>query len=153
MNTFNNSFITIKIVSTNLMTAREANEKGYRTNNCSDETIGYEVFYEDGYKSWCPADKFLHNAVEIRSEHTYNLQCPNWAPDYLKRMYEEFSELRDKFIKLQTFVTGDRFNQLDETQQHFLRLQYNLMNGYINILGKRIDYEYDLNQPGECGAM
>lgn len=33
------------------MTAREANDKGYRIGNHSFEEDGYEVTYPDGYKS------------------------------------------------------------------------------------------------------
>lgn len=153
-----NSFITIKVVSTEVITAKTAREKGYRTNDCPDNLDGYEVFYEDGYKSWCPIDTFINNAIDIKSEEDYKLQCPSWAPDYLKRMYEEFDELKNKFVKLQAFITGDNFKHLDETQQHYLRLQYNFMNGYINVLGHRIEYEYNLNQPCDveedcCGVM
>lgn len=36
------------------MTAREANDKGYRIGNHSFEENGYEVTYPDGYKSWSP---------------------------------------------------------------------------------------------------
>lgn len=34
------------------MTAREANDKGYKIGNHSFEEDGYEVTYPDGYKSW-----------------------------------------------------------------------------------------------------
>ena len=153
-----NSFITIKVVSTEVITAKTAREKGYRTNDCPDDLNGYEVFYEDGYKSWCPISTFLDNAIDLRSEEDYKVKCPIWAPDYLKRMFEEFDELKNKFIKLKTFVTGDRFKELDEVQQHYLRLQYNFMNGYLNVLGHRIEHEYNINQPCDtiedcCGAM
>ena len=107
------------------------------------------MFYEDGYKSWCPIDTFINNAIDIKSEEDYKLQCPSWAPDYLKRMYEEFDELKNKFVKLQAFITGDNFKHLDETQQHYLRLQYNFMNGYINVLLVRIKIEYKYHMPGE----
>lgn len=40
------------------MTAREANDKGYRIGNYSFEEDGYEVTYPDGYKSWSPAKEF-----------------------------------------------------------------------------------------------
>lgn len=38
------------------MTAREANDKGHRIGEHSFETEGYEVTYDDGYKSWCPKE-------------------------------------------------------------------------------------------------
>lgn len=52
--------IGIKMVDLQPMTAQEAIEKGYKTNNYVGEERGYEVTYPDGYKSWSPkaiADK------------------------------------------------------------------------------------------------
>ena len=41
------------------MIAGEARAKGYKVNqDCVDETHGYEITYEGGYKSWSPADVF-----------------------------------------------------------------------------------------------
>ena len=52
-------FIGVKLVDAVVMTAGQAREKGYRVNqNCIDDAAGYEVTYEDGYKSWSPADVF-----------------------------------------------------------------------------------------------
>lgn len=51
--------IGIKLVELNEMTAAEAIRKGYRVSNKATtppDTIGYEVVYQDGYKSWCPKD-------------------------------------------------------------------------------------------------
>lgn len=46
--------IGIKMVDLQPMTANEAIEKGYKTNNYTGEEKGYEVTYTDGYKSWSP---------------------------------------------------------------------------------------------------
>lgn len=52
-------FIGVKMIEAVEMTAGEARAKGYRVNqDCIDETRGYEVTYEGGYKSWSPADVF-----------------------------------------------------------------------------------------------
>ena len=55
-------FIGVKMVEAVPMTAGEAANKGYRTpvaESAMDLYIaGYEVTYEDGYKSWCPKDVF-----------------------------------------------------------------------------------------------
>ena len=51
--------IGIKMVDLKEMTAAEAIRKGYRVSNKTTtppNTIGYEVTYADGYKSWCPKD-------------------------------------------------------------------------------------------------
>lgn len=52
------SNIGVKMIEAVPMTAREANDKGYRIGNHSFEEDGYEVTYPDGYKSWSPAKEF-----------------------------------------------------------------------------------------------
>ena len=49
-------FIGVKMIEAVPMTAREANDKGYRIGNHSFKEDGYEVTYPDGYKSWTPKD-------------------------------------------------------------------------------------------------
>lgn len=49
-------FIEVKMIEAVPMTAREANDKGYRIGNHSFEEDGYEVTYPEGYKSWTPKD-------------------------------------------------------------------------------------------------
>lgn len=51
-------FIGVKMIEAVSMTAREANDKGYRIGNHSFEEDGYEVTYPNGYKSWSPAKEF-----------------------------------------------------------------------------------------------
>lgn len=51
-------FIGVKMIEAVSMTAREANDKGYRISNHSFEEDGYEVTYNNGYKSWSPAKEF-----------------------------------------------------------------------------------------------
>lgn len=51
-------FIGVKMIEAVPMTAREANDKGYKIGNHSFKENGYEVTYPDGYKSWSPAKEF-----------------------------------------------------------------------------------------------
>lgn len=51
-------FIGVKMIEAVSMTAREANDKGYRIGNHFFEEDGYEVTYPNGYKSWSPAKEF-----------------------------------------------------------------------------------------------
>ena len=48
--------IGIKMVELTAMTAAEAIAKGYRVNDKSGDTLGYEVTYDGGYKSWSPKE-------------------------------------------------------------------------------------------------
>lgn len=58
-------FIGVKMVEAVPMTASEALQKDYRVGQngtiIAPSTKGYEVTYEDDYKSWCPADVFEKN--------------------------------------------------------------------------------------------
>ena len=66
-------FIGVKMVEAIPMTAGDAAKKGYRTpiaESAMDLYIaGYEVTYEDGYKSWCPADVFKHSYYPIQDSN------------------------------------------------------------------------------------
>lgn len=70
-------YIGIKFVDAAPMTAEVANEKGYRVNNNTGD--GYEVTYEDGYKSWCPKDVFEKHNFVIKNEVLAKTcgACPN----------------------------------------------------------------------------
>lgn len=61
--------IGIKMIELQPMIAKEAIEKGYRTEvNISDNAEGYEITYPDGYKSWCPKC-IVDNAYFILSDN------------------------------------------------------------------------------------
>lgn len=48
--------IGIKMVELIAMTAAQAMQKGYRTNGALADAPGYEVTYDNGYKSWTPKE-------------------------------------------------------------------------------------------------
>lgn len=141
------TFITTKIVDAIPMNALQAVLKGFRTNNVPNETAGYEVTYEDGYKSWCPKDVFDRNAVEFKDLEHFDHTCKDNYPDYVKRMFNEESELKDKIYKAINFINSEKFNELDGHQQKMLIKQYNFMLGYLNVLRERIIYT--INTPVE----
>lgn len=60
-------FIGVKMIEAVPMTAREANDKGYRIGNHSFEEDGYEVTYPDGYKSWSPAKEFEKLIINLKT--------------------------------------------------------------------------------------
>ena len=69
-------YIGVKRVRAFPMTAREAFDKGYRVGQngfvIPPTTQGYEVIYEDGYKSWSPKDVF-DNAYRSTEGMTFGL--------------------------------------------------------------------------------
>lgn len=139
-------FTTIKQVAVTEMSSAEAITKGYRVNENNLEIEGYEITYKDGYKSWCPKEVFHKNAIVSNPEYSYNIPHSEDYPDYIKRMIDEFNELRERYIKLNVFINGDRFSQLTTHQQHLLNMQFKFMDGYLNVLGTRLNYEIELNK-------
>lgn len=131
-------YMTAKLVATKPMLAIDAENAGYRTNDVPSEIAGYEVTYEDGYKSWCPKDVFDKNAIELRDLDYFNHKCQDNYPDYVKRIFNEESELKDKIYKALDFINSGEFNELDGHKQKMLIKQHNFMLGYLNILRERI---------------
>lgn len=136
-------FIGVKMVEAVFMTAGEAAKKGYRTpvaESAMDLYIaGYEVTYEDGYKSWCPADVFEKNNVLIQGLCGKLLPGPNKENEpFVQRVIDEYNELNVKYIKLSAFIDSDKMNELDKEDQDDLVYQANAMIAYISILRKRI---------------
>ena len=138
------TFITTKIVDAVPMQALQAELKGYRTNDIPSETAGYELFYEDGYKSWCPKDVFYKHGVELRDLDYFNHKCQDNYPDYVKRMFDEEAELKDKIYKTLDFINSEEFKELDGHKQIMLIKQHTFMLGYLNILRERIIYEISI---------
>lgn len=60
-------YIGIKVVDAEPMTAEVAEKKGYRISGNTGD--GYEVTYNDGYKSWCPREVFIENYYPVRDKH------------------------------------------------------------------------------------
>ena len=138
------TFITTKIVNAYPMQALQAEFKGYRTNDVPSETAGYEVIYEDGYKSWCPKHIFERNAIEFRDLDYFNHKCQDNYPDHIKQMFNEESELLNKINKLRDFINSDKFNDLNNYQQNTSIKQHTFMLGYLNVLRERIIYEISI---------
>lgn len=114
------------------MTMGEAYERkllkeGVKPSECETCKAGYLVEYEDGYQSWCPAETF---------EKAYKP-----SETALDRLRIEYSELRERFRKLERFLSvgfdetvkrvGDRHAALLFTQNVF-------MENYLEVLESRI---------------
>lgn len=126
------------------MQALQAELKGYKTNNVPSETAGYEVIYEDRYKSWCPRDVFYRSGVELRDLTYFDHKCQDNYPDHVKQMFEEESELKAKLYKMLDFMNSEKIKELDDKQENMLNKQHLFMLGYLNILRERIIYEISI---------
>ena len=88
-----------------------------------------------GYISWSPKDVF---------EKAYQL-----AETPLDRMRIEGTELCKKFSGLSSFIASDKFKELDTVMQAMLRVQYQTMCDYWQILNQRTT-RMEANNGGSC---
>lgn len=121
-------YIGTKQIEAEPMTMGEAYEKNLlqagRVPNESEKTkAGYHVKYEGGYESWSPAEPF---------EKAYQL-----AETPLDRMAIEENELTDRIKKLTSFISGNKFKELDSATRAMLAVQYSNMSAYLNVLRLR----------------
>lgn len=95
-------YIEIKFVDAAPMTAEVANEKGYRVNN--NIGVGYEVTYEDGYKSWCPKDVFEKHNFVVKNEALAKTCESMVSSDYKERFKAEYIQLKNRFDGLKKML-------------------------------------------------
>ena len=74
----------------------------------------------------------------------------------VKRMAQEYDELRGRYDRLKDFVTTDTFKQLPQEKRRLLSLQCQTMYHYMDILTQRIRIEakeanldIDIKEPGK----
>lgn len=121
-------YIGTKQIEAEPMTMGEAYEKNLlqagRVPNESEKTkAGYHVKYEGGYESWSPAEPF---------EKAYQV-----ADTPLDRMTIEENELTDRMKKLTSFISGNKFKELDSATRSMLTSQYESMREYLAALCMR----------------
>lgn len=121
-------YIGTKHIEAEPMTMGEAYEKnllqaGRVPNESENGNAGYHVKYKDGYESWSPAEPF---------EKAYQI-----ADTPLDRMTIEENELTDRLKKLTSFISGDKFDELDSATRAMLTSQYESMREYLAALCMR----------------
>ena len=121
-------YIGTKHIEAEPMTMGEAYEKnllqaGRVPNESEKDNAGYHVKYEDGYESWSPAEPF-EKAYEV-------------AETPLDRMTIEENELTDRILKLTSFISGNKFKELDSTTTAMLISQHESMREYLVALYMR----------------
>ena len=90
-------YIGTKQVKAAPMTADEAVKEGYKIGNHEHED-GYQVEYDDEYRSWSPKSVF---------DKYYRI-----SDTFVDRLKIELSDLSDKVQKLEGFQTTDTFKLL-----------------------------------------
>lgn len=119
-------YIGTKQVKAAPMTADEAVKEGYKIGNHEHED-GYQVEYDDEYRSWSPKSVF---------DKYYRI-----SDTFIDRLKIELSDLSDKVQKLEGFQTTDTFKLLPIEKQSLLSTQLDFMKAYSEILNKRIKLE------------
>ena len=135
-------YIGTKQIEAEPMTMGEAYEKnllqaGRAPEDSEKDNAGYHVKYEDGYESWSPAETF---------EKAYKV-----ADTPLDRMAIEENELADRMEKLNAFIQGDKFKELDGTTRVMLAVQYSSMSAYLHVL--RLRSTKMESKDGSCSGM
>jgi hypothetical protein len=59
---------------------------------------------------------------------------------FIQRLQDEKKELDEKITKLDAFIKGNIFPNIDQYQQSMLLVQHQTMKTYRLILAQRIDY-------------
>lgn len=95
-------YIGIKFVDAAPMAADVAEKKGYRVSNNKGD--GYEVTYEDGYKSWCPKDVFEKHNYPIKNEELAKTCEGMVSPDYKERFKAEYIQLMNRLEGLRRML-------------------------------------------------
>ena len=95
-------YISIKLVNAEPMTAEVAEKKGYRVSNNNGD--GYEVTYDDGYKSWCPKDVFERHNYTIKNEELEKTCEGMVSPDYKERFKAEYVQLKNRLEGLKRML-------------------------------------------------
>ena len=136
------NYIGIKFIDAVPMTAEEAEKKGYRVSGNKGD--GYEVTYDDGYKSWCPKDVFVKHNYLIKNEELAKTCEGMVSPDYKERFKAEYIQLRNRFEGLKRMLTAWDAGKLNFTPtcpRDLYDKQVEGMEMYLNVLTQRAAIE------------
>lgn len=136
------NYIGIKFISAVPMTAEVAEEKGYRVSNNKGD--GYEVTYDDGYKSWCPKDVFEQHNFIIKNEELAKTCEGMVSPDYKERFKAEYIQLYNRLHGLKRMLESWDKGTLNFTPtcpRDLYDKQVSGMVTYLNVLAKRARME------------
>lgn len=135
-------YIGIKFVDAEPMTAEVAEKKGYRVSN--NKCDGYEVTYEDGYKSWCPKDVFERHNYTIKNEELAKTCEGMVSPDYKERFKAEYIQLKNRLKGLQRMLKAWDDGKLSfnpSCPRDLLGEQFTDMDLYLKVLKRRAAIE------------
>lgn len=135
-------YIGIKFVDAVPMTADVAEKKGYRVSDNKGD--GYEVTYDDGYKSWCPKDVFEKHNYSIKNEELAKSCEGMVSPDYKERFKAEYLQLKNRLNGLKRMFESWDKGTLTFTPtcpRTIYNDQVKGMELYLQVLKQRADIE------------
>ena len=135
-------YIGIKFIDTVQMTTDVAEKKGYRVSDNKGD--GYEVTYDDGYKSWCPKDVFEKHNYSIKNEELAKSCEGMVSPDYKERFKSEYLQLKNRLEGLKRMLDAWDKGTLNFTPtcpRSIYNDQVKGMELYLNVLTLRASME------------
>ena len=135
-------YIGIKFVDAVPMTADVAEKKGYRVSDNKGD--GYEVTYDDGYKSWYPKDVFEKHNYSIKNEELAKSCEGMVSPDYKERFKAEYLQLKNRLEGLKRMLDAWDNGKLTFTPTCPRGLYDDQVKGmelYLNVLTQRAAIE------------
>ena len=135
-------YIGIKFVDAVPMAADVAEKKGYRVSDNKGD--GYEVTYDDGYKSWCPKDVFEKHNYSIKNEELAKTCEGMVSPDYKERFKAEYLQLKNRLNGLKRMLDAwdnGKLNFTPTCPRNIYDEQIKGMELYLNALKQRADIE------------
>jgi hypothetical protein len=124
-------YIGVKQVTAIEMNIDGAMQKEYRTPSAG-LSAGYEVTYEDGYKSWSPKNVFEDSYIETG----VGVVLGKALKEYELRVVRELEDLSDKLSKLRADLPKLKKQGVDTSD---LKQQAIIMQAYLDILVKRLN--------------
>ena len=135
-------YIGIKVVEAVPMTAEEAVNHGYRIGDNNGD--GYEVTYQEGYKSWCPKEVFEKHNHEIKNEELAATAELMVSSDYKQRFRAEHIQLKNRYEGLKRMVESWDAGTLHFTPtcpRDIYDVQLDAMRRYLGVLEERAEME------------
>lgn len=135
-------YIGIKTVDAVPMTAEEAVNHGYRIGDNNGD--GYEVTYEEGYKSWCPKEVFEKHNHEIKNKELAATAELMVSSDYKDRFMAEYIQLKNRYEGLKNMIRKWDNDELDfepTCPRPYYDVQLDAMQRYLGILEERAELE------------
>lgn len=111
---------------------------------CGPDTVEVSpAWYEEHGTPMCCCGQDLyyrHTLVKFpeRPNTEPTGEADDTMPAYIRRMLDEFDELKTRYLKLHNFIESSTFSTVDQFSRKLLVEQRTIMESYIDILYRRL---------------